>query len=213
MCLLKAYPLVEKTNKDSISRAGSICRYSSNFRHDMHSRLKLTGKEVCVRMDILSREKLMQCLEEKCMILQLSSELTTSSQLYFEKENGIADSLSLLDFSELVGGNLHQYGVELLILAMPFSVKIGEYCSESLKVPHVVCFNMLDYPKDGEPIQIYLIFEKAIHQFCLELYTNIINGLTIRESCFNAKTSMEDFITKESQEIGYLEHRGLHFIT
>lgn len=207
--LLKAFPLVEKNS--SISRAGASVRFTSNFRIELQKKLKTLKNEICVRMDVASREKLKQCLEEKCVALHFSSEHTSNSHLYFEKENGVADPISTEELCELVGGNLHQHGVKLLVLAIPFSADIGEYCKKSLGVSHVVCFNMPEYPKDGDPVQIYISFETAIQHFCIEFYANLVGLMTVRNAFLSAKESMEKVFTQKAKEFAFLEIRDRSF--
>lgn len=209
--LLKAFPLVEKLGNEMITRAGPICRFSSSFRNDLHSALQSTSKEICLVMDIASREKFKKCLNEKTIILHFASEMCSSDKLYFEKENGVADPVSLLELKDLCGGNFSQYGVKLLVLAVPFSVKIGQYFKDQLGVKHVVCFNFLSYPKDGDPVLIYLTFESCIHHFCIEFYKNLVLENTVREAFEIAKESMKDLMSKKVEEFEFLEIRGENF--
>jgi predicted ATPase len=209
--LLKAFPLVEKNNKDSINRSGPACRFSSSFRQDLQHKLKSTKKEVCVRMDILSRKTLKESLEENSMILHLASESCSSTHLYLEKENGLADPISLPELKELIGGDLKQYGIELVVLSIPFSIWIAEFFKKTLGVQHVICFNLLDYPKDGDPLHVYLAFESSIHFFCIEFYANILSRMTVRNAFLKAKGSMEVFMSEKVKQFSSLEIRGRHF--
>ena len=213
IALFKSFAIVEKTQNGQIIRAGSLWRHSSKFRQDMLSVLKDSNKEICVRMDIASRKNICDYLLEKCLILHISSDILSSTHIILEGERGLADRLTFHEFSDLVGGNLHQHGVELVVLALPLSVQFGEFCHEKLGVKHVVCFNFLDYPQDGEPVQISMIIQDAIIAFSLEFYKNLVSGDTVREAFSKAKSVMEDYITSKVYEFPLMQIRGKTFLS
>lgn len=208
--LLKSSPIVEKTSNNSIQRVGAVCRFPSEFRNSLKDALTETGKEVCIRFDVGSRAKLKEYLQENCRILHIASEVPRNNCLILEKENGLAELLTKEELKSEIG-SFQQYGVELLVLAMPFSVQLGEYCRQELGVPHVIAFGMPDYPKDGEPIHLYIAFETAIHKFCINFYKSLVLGQTVRNAYLESKEIMETFLDEVSREFGYLEFMGKYF--
>lgn len=210
--LIKSFPLVEKSSNDQINRAGSIWRYYSNFRTDLFDVLKNTQKKLCVRDDIGNRVKFLENLKDKCTILHLSSEVFSINHLILEGEKGLADVLTFEDFSRLVNGSLKSYGVELLVLAMPLSSQLGQFCYDNLQVKHVVCFNFLEYPKDGVPAQAVMIIDKAIEKFSIEFYRGIVEGMSVRNAFYGAKGAMHKFISEEILRFKFLRIKGKNLI-
>lgn len=206
--LLKAFPLVEEGTKSKMQRAGAICRFPSMFRQDLQAELQSCGKEVCVRFDTGTLETLSEYLLQNCKVLHLASEMPSSNFLCLEANGGLAEKLSFEEVKEKIQGDLNQFGVQLLVLAMPFSIGLGESAHKNLKVPHVIAFGMLDYPKDGDPVHVYLMFEQAIHTFCVSFYTHLTCKKTIRNAYLLAKQKMEDFIEERVSRFGFLEVRG-----
>jgi hypothetical protein len=211
VALFKAFPIVQKTANNQINRIGSIWRTSSKFRSALQARLENIKKEVCIRMEIASRSKLKEYLNDRCIILHLTSDMFSSTQLFLEGPNGLADPLNFEEFYGLVGGSLKKHGVEVLVLCMPLSVQLGEYCHETLGVKHVICFNFIDYPRDGNPVQMAEILENAMSEFCTNFYALVIEGHTIRGSFTESKAVMEDYINKKIKEFPHLQLRGKTF--
>lgn len=202
--MFKSFSLVEKASNGHVIRAGSIWRHSSTFRQDMHKRLEESKKEICVRMEIGSRENLKEYLREKCLILHLSSDVVSATHLNLEGPRGMVDKLSFTEFGELVEGSLSNY-VELMVLSMPFSLNFAKFCHDELGVKHVVCFNFLDHPQDGDPVQIAMTIETAMNTFCLEFYTHVVSGESVKNSFNKAKVVMEDYISEKVRHFPHLK--------
>lgn len=205
ICLLKAFPLIEKVENDVITNVGCLWRLSSPFRVDLMRNLDSLNKKIYIRMDTASSEKLQMCLNEKPAILHLASEMQAKDFIYLEKENGIADPLSFENFKSVFMQSPSYQNLKLLVFAMPFSLTLGQRSYKELGVQHVVCFDFPLYPQHSSKVLLNLAFEKSIHYFCVNFYTYLGKQETLNSAFKKAKSEMIEFMDKELNKFPYLD--------
>lgn len=200
ICMLKAFPLVEKTSNDVISKAKIIWRYSSNFRIDLMNNLKSVNKKIYVRMDILSMEKLEACLKEKPAVLHLASDMQDQDSLYFEKENGFAHKVSFEDFQNAIESSPSFNNIKLLVFSMPSSLNLATKSYTNLNIKHVIYFDFPDCPRNYTQVLLNLVFEKSIHNFIISFYSKLAKQFSVLRAFKEAKQDMQQFMQNELQE-------------
>lgn len=205
ICLLKAFPLVDKTENDVISKSNLIWRYSSSFRIDLMNSLQKVNKKIYVRMDILSMEKLEMCLKEKPAILHIASDMQGQDCLYFEKEEGFAHKISFEDFKKAIQASPSDNKIKLLVFSMPSSLQLATKSYEELKIKHVICFDFPDCPKNYIRVLINLVFEKSIHYFIVNFYKNLAKQQSVKSAFQKAKEKMKQFMENELKNFIYLD--------
>jgi Ni2+-binding GTPase involved in maturation of urease and hydrogenase len=205
ICLLKAFPLVEKIENDVISNAGCIWRFSSVFRVNLMNNLDAVNKKLYIRMDTASLDKLQMCLNEKPAILHLASEMQAENCFYLEKENGLADLLTFKEFKSIFQVSLSYHNLKLLVLALPFSKSFAENCYRELGITHVVYFSFPHYPQHFSKVLLSLSFEKSIHFFCIQFYTYLVQEETVAVAFRKAKKEMIGFMGGELEKYPHLD--------
>ena len=205
ICLLKAFPLIEKVENDVITNVGCLWRLSSPFRVDLMRNLDSLNRKIYIRMDTASSEKLQMCLNEKPAILHLASEMQAADFIYLEKENGIADPLSFESFKSVFIQSPSYQNLKLLVFAMPFSLLLGERSYQELGIHHVVCFGFPLYPQHSSKVLLNLAFEKSIHHFCVSFYTYLGKQETLNFAFKKAKGEMIEFMERELNKFPYLD--------
>lgn len=197
-------PLVEVLSSQ-VKRSKPSLRTQSDLVSTLAPILQSLHKQFCFRSEVLTRENFKLYLEDRPTILHLSCSSFNSKHFIFENFEGAADVLTPEDFSALCSSDLRSAGVELLVLAFPNSSLLGHYCYSTLKVRHVVAFQLLDISSDSFPPQVRFSIETAISRFCQEFYLKLLEGFSVRDSFQAGQESMKFSVDQDLKIFGEIK--------
>lgn len=205
--VLRAAPLVDKDEYNNVIRIGPPFRCPSEYKSKLTHILSKSSCSICVRFGVLTKELLKEHLFAGCKVLQISSKVPNNEYINVEDDEFVNDVLTIEDIVHLVGENLSDYGLDLLILAMPYSDLLAEKIKERLQVPNVIGFDLPRFPIQGDSINLYNLYEQSIEDFNLEFFEQLIHSNDIQASFQSAK----NFIQAEIAE--RLEDELLKYLT
>lgn len=175
--LSKAFPLVRQTS-DGLAPV-CMSRYPSQFRQNLTKRLWQIGKEVNIRFDIGSTDYICSNISQGSRILHFTSDLYSDSSLIFEGEDGLAEEVPIQDLGDVLGSNLSRNGVDVVVIALPFSLNIAEHICHQLRTPYVIGFDFEEYPQENHSSLLQILYEETIYEFCIEFYARLMEGSTV----------------------------------
>lgn len=195
--------------QESFSR--SMKRNNDAFIGIVHSNLVSLSKKFCLRYEVLSRAKFKIFLEDKPMILHISSNGFLKTHLVFQNDALGTDLVDFQTFSELCEGSLRKFGVDLLVLAIPLSKEFSKLCQKNLQIRHVVGFELFDFNDKNCPKEVGDTLEISINSFCIEFYMQLLQGKPIKESFILAKKKMHEAVRSEMGNLSEYRVNGLKF--
>ena len=190
----------------------SMNRTNEAFVDRVHSSLESLSKKFCLRYEVLNRANFKSFLEDKPMILHISSNGFVNTHLIFQSDILETDLVDFHQFSLLCEGSLRKFGVELLVLAIPLSKKFAKDCQQNLHIRHVVGFELLDFNNNKTcPEQVASTLEASISSFCIEFYTQLLKGKPVKESFVLAKRKMNETVQAAMGKLKDLVVKGVKF--
>ncbi|CAG9316601.1 unnamed protein product [Blepharisma stoltei] len=193
--VLRAFPLVSgDVNTENFAQDSVVCTHFSSFKKSLLDTLYQKRKLIYMKFDVGNRQKLIEYIKEGCKVLHLSTCMPQMESLVLESSNFSADKVPISELHELFGSVTERPGLDLVVLAMPFSEKIGEYLINHIGINFVICFDYKEFPLCKYLTQLQLMFEKAIEIFCEKFYTLLVEGKTVRDAWKVAKQISDDFV-------------------
>ncbi|CAG9327374.1 unnamed protein product [Blepharisma stoltei] len=209
--VLRAYPLVSiNSTTGNFILDSVVCTHFSTFKRNLLDTLYQQRKLIYMKFDVGTRQKLMEYIKEGCKVLHLSTCMPQRDSLVLENNNFSADNVSLLELEELFGPASERCGLSLVVLAMPFSKKIGEYLFNQIGIDFVICFDYKEYPLCKYLTQLQLMFEKAIETFCEKFYALIVEGKTVKKAWKAAKRVSDEFVDSNSKLFEHFNHEDFN---
>lgn len=205
--ILRAYPIVcheaYRDLNDSV-----FCTHFSNFKDDLVNTLIEDNKIICLKFEIGTRLNLIQQIEQGCRVLHISTAIPHNNKLVLEKEDFSADVFDHNTLASLLEDKLRVHGVELVVLATPYSAELAEFFYSTLLVPNVICFDFKQYPEIKYLTQLQKMFELAVEKFCINFYHHLIEGQIVRDAWSKSKKIVDSFIESNKTLFGHLNNRG-----
>lgn len=203
--ILRSYPIVCTEGYKDINQT-VFCTHFSNFKENLVNTLINDNKIICLKFEIGTRMNLIQQIEQGCRVLHISSMIPHSEKLVLENQDFSADVVTIELLEKLLEDKLVVHGVELIVLAMPFSFKLAEFFHTRLKVPSVICFDFKQVSQVKYLTQLQKMFEISIEKFCISFYHNIIEGKQIKAAWEISKSHTDEYIKSNSSLFEHLEN-------
>lgn len=203
--ILRAYPIVCTEKYKDINET-VFCTHFLNFKDELVDTLINDNKIICLKFEIGTRMNLIQQIEQGCRVLHISTVIPHSDKLVLENEDFTADVLTMDLLEKLLEDKLVVHGVELVVLAIPFSHNLAEFFYNRLKVPNVICFDFEQVAQIKYLTQLQKMFETAVDKFCISFYHNIIEGKSIKTAWKISKKLTDSFIKSNSGLFEHLEN-------
>ena len=181
--LLRCTPMVEQSATGEYKRVGPIARYlNSHMRQDIFHHLSShCHKEVNIKVDLLTRKSLEQAIEGS-RILVLSSDVYSDMHLVCEGNCTAADRLTAQEIKSILGTDLGTQGIDVVILAQPHSVDLGQFFRTELDVPHVIAFDFPNLTGDDDHGQYNLLTRQVIFNFTFSFFKHVLQNQSVREA-------------------------------
>ncbi|CAG9321183.1 unnamed protein product [Blepharisma stoltei] len=193
--LLRAYPLV--TVDIATGHYGAdfiISSYFAEFKSSLLRNLQRKNKSFFIKSDIGTRENFKKYIKEGCRVLHFSSNMPQKDAIVLETNRFYADPIRVSEMDLLFGPSCERPGLDLIVLAMPFSAKLGLYLNTQLGISHILCFDYEEFPIYKHIVQLQMMFERAIELFCENFYISIIEGNTLYSAWEKSKNISDNFI-------------------
>lgn len=110
--------------------------------------------------------------------------------LILEKDFGVCDRLTCDDLERIMGDDLADSGLDLVILSFPYSKNIAQYMYDFLGVNNIIYFQLDNYPCSGEPIVDFLKYNDSISEFVKVLYEELFKHQTLEQAYSTAEMKM-----------------------
>jgi nucleoside-triphosphatase THEP1/SpoVK/Ycf46/Vps4 family AAA+-type ATPase len=205
IAILRAYPIIY--NDEGYNPNNNLfCTHFSEFKENLANIFIQEKKIICLKFEIGTKENIELQVKEGCRVLHISTVMPEKNALVLEKPDFSADVLSFDDLKKLFGDRLKLHGIKLIVLAMPFSLQLGEFFHKELLVPSVICFDFEEFPLFKYLTQLQLLFEKAIEKFCEKFYHHIIEGEVIKEAWKISKQFSDQFIKDSNKFFDYMKY-------
>lgn len=196
---LKSYPLVKMSGHE-FERAGPIARVFNTFRASILDMFATAKKQVYVKFDHCTVENLSEVLKTGCSVLHLSSTEPVKSGFAFENGDGSAHIVSLPELTSRLGPELWQ-SLKVLILEAPFAREMATSIHETLGIPHVIGFEMKDFPTTGSNTPLIEIIDSAVAQFCVEFYGSLLKCESVKNAFSTAFTACKETLNGYSDRV------------
>lgn len=178
--LLRAYPLVSiDIATGDYDNDFTVSSYFTGFKANLVRNLQRENKSIFLKSDISTRENFKKYIKEGCRVLHFSSNMPQKDALVLETNRFYADPIRISELALIFGPISERLGLDLVVLAIPFSVSIAKYLKDELGVNHVVCFDYEEFPLYKHLTQLQMMFERAIELFCEGFYINLIEGKSL----------------------------------
>jgi len=179
-----------------ITPVGFPTRTASNFKNELMNKLAQKNKVLYLKFEILTKEKLFDCLQNGCRILQLNCQAVEQDALCVEGEYGKLERMSIEEIKDvfsaksmlssgMLSSQLLQHEnkiIDVLILAAKNAPSLVQLFLE-LKIPHIITFEFTS----GEYDYRHKIYEdECVDKFCIFFYEELVDEKSVLEAYKNS---------------------------